>query len=65
MVVVEKGEGNYGAYVPDLPGCVAIAESREELLRLIREAIELHLDSMREEGVRIPDPSSSIEYVQV
>ena len=65
MVVVEKGEGNYGAYVPGLPGCVAIAESREELLRLIREAIELHLDSMREEGVRIPDPSSSIEYVQV
>ena len=50
MVVVEKGEGNYGAYVPDLPGCVAIAESREELLRLIREAIELHLDSMREES---------------
>ena len=65
LVVVEKGESNYGAYVPDLPGCVAVAETREELLRLIREAIELHLESIREEGRRIPDPSSSIEYVQV
>lgn len=49
-VVVEKGKNNYSAYVPDLPGCVAAAETREELLELIQEAIDLHLESMREAG---------------
>lgn len=49
-VVVEKAENNYSAYVPDLPGCVAAAETREELLELIQEAIDLHLESMREAG---------------
>jgi len=65
MVVVERGEGSFGAYVPDLPGCVAVAETREEVLALIREAIQLHLDSLREDGTKAPPPSSSVEYVQV
>jgi predicted RNase H-like HicB family nuclease len=64
-VVVEEGKKNYGAYVPDLPGCIAVGETKEEALRLIKEAIELHLESMREEGVSIPEPSSTVEYVQV
>mgnify|MGYP001609172268 CR=1 FL=1 len=65
LVIVEKGETSYGAYVPDLPGCVAVAESREHFLQLIREAIELHLDSMREGGAPIPAPHSTTEYVTV
>lgn len=64
-IVVEKGPENYGAYVPDLPGCVAAAETRAELLKLIREAIEFHIDGMREEGLPIPEPSSTAEYVEV
>lgn len=65
MVVLERGEGSFGAYAPDLPGCVAVGETREETLRLIREAIEFHLEDMREEGLPAPEPSSSSEYVEV
>jgi predicted RNase H-like HicB family nuclease len=65
VVIIEQGKNSYGAYVPDLPGCVAVAETKEEVLKLIREAIELHLESMREEGLPIPEPSSTSEYVQV
>ena len=65
VVVVEKGETSFGAYVPDLPGCVAAAETREEVLRLIHEAIEFHVESLRDDGQNIPEPSSSIEYVEV
>jgi len=65
LVVVERGESSYGAYVPDLPGCIAVGETREEALRLIREAIEMHLASMREDGVVIPEPKSTTEYVQI
>lgn len=65
VVIIESGQNSYGAYVPDLPGCIAVATTKEEVLELIREAIELHLESMREEGISIPEPSSTIEYVQV
>ncbi len=65
VVILEKGETSYGAYVPDLPGCVAVGETREEALSLIREAIDLHLDEMRREGLPIPTPSSSSELVKV
>lgn len=65
VVVVEKGETSFGAYVPDLPGCVAAAETREEVLRLIHEAIEFHVEGLRDDGQTIPEPSSSIEYVEV
>jgi len=65
IVIVERGEKSFGAYVPDLPGCVAVAETKEEVLRLIREAIELHIEKMREDGLPIPEPTSTSEYVQV
>jgi predicted RNase H-like HicB family nuclease len=65
VVIVEKGETSYGAYVPDLPGCVAVGETREEAMRLIREAIEFHLEGLREDGLPVPPPTSSIEIVTV
>jgi len=65
LVVVEKGPKSFGAYVPDLPGCVAAGESREEVLTLIREAIEFHLEGLVEDGQSIPPPSSSSEVVEV
>jgi predicted RNase H-like HicB family nuclease len=64
-VVIEKGAASFGAHVPDLPGCIAVGETREEALRLIQEAIELHLQSLLENGEEIQLPSSSIEYVHV
>jgi predicted RNase H-like HicB family nuclease len=65
VVILEQGKTSYGAYVPDLPGCVAVGETREEALNLIREAIDLHLDEMRKEGLPVPTPSSSTELVKV
>lgn len=65
VVIVERSESSVGAYVPDLPGCVAVGETKEEALRLIREAIEFHLEGLREEGAAVPEPSSSSEYVEV
>jgi len=65
LVVVEKGPESFGAYVPDLPGCVAAAETRKEVLALIREAIEFHIEGLREDGQPIPPPSSSSEVVDV
>ena len=65
LVVVEKGPSSYGAYVPDLPGCIAAGESREEVLRLIREAMEAHLDTLRQEGEPVPPPTSTGELVDV
>lgn len=64
-VVIEKGESSYGAYVPDLPGCVATAETRDETLKLIHEAIEFHIQGLKEDGEVIPEPSSSIEIIEV
>jgi predicted RNase H-like HicB family nuclease len=64
-IVIEKTENNYGAYVLDLPGCVATGATIEEVERNIREAIEMHLDGMREDGDPIPPPSTQVEYVDV
>lgn len=64
-VVIEKAEGNYGAYVPDLPGCVATGDTVEEVEREIQEAIEFHLEGLRADGLPIPEPSSRVEYVEV
>ena len=64
-IVIEKAEGNYSAYVPDLPGCVATGTTVEETEKSIREAIEFHLDGMREDDIPIPPPSSRVEYVEV
>ncbi len=65
LVIVEKGANSFGAYVPDLPGCAVVADTREEALKLIREAIALHVESLREAGNTIPEPASTTEYVQV
>ena len=65
LVVVEKGPKSFGAYVPDLPGCIAAGESRKEVLTLIREAIEFHLEGLKEDGHPVPPPSSSSEVVEV
>ena len=62
-VIIEKGENSYGAYVPDLPGCVAVGDTVEEVKTLIKEAIEFHLEGMLEDGDKIPQPSSAIEYI--
>jgi predicted RNase H-like HicB family nuclease len=64
-VVIEMAQGNYSAYVPDLPGCIATGETVAEVQQLIREAIELHIAGMREDGLAIPPPSSQVEYIQV
>lgn len=65
LVVVEEGPQSFGAYVPDLPGCVAAGESRDEVIALIREAIEFHLEGLKEDGESIPKPSSSSELVEI
>jgi predicted RNase H-like HicB family nuclease len=65
LVVVEKGSSSFGAYVPDLPGCVAVGETRREVLKLIREGIEMHIESLREAGETIPPPSSKGEIVRI
>lgn len=64
-VVIEEAEGNFSAYVPDLPGCVATGSTLLEVEEAIREAIAFHLEGLREEGASIPKPSSQVEYVEV
>lgn len=64
-IVIEKAEGNYSAYVPDLPGCVATGNTKQEVEAEIRAAILLHLDGLREDGEAIPTPLSTVEYVDV
>ena len=64
-VVIEKGERNYSACVPDLPGCVSVGDTLEEVKAEIREAIEFHLEGMWEDGLPIPKPSSWADYVEV
>lgn len=64
-VVIEQAENNYSAYVPDLPGCVATGGSIAETEQAIREAIEFHIEGLREDGVAIPQPTSRVDYVEV
>jgi predicted RNase H-like HicB family nuclease len=64
LVVIEKGPSSFGAYVPDLPGCVAVGESRAEVTRLIHEAIQFHLEGTKEDGLPIPEPHSYSELVE-
>ena len=64
-VVIEKASSNYSAYVPDLPGCIATGATVAETEAKIREAIEFHLEGLREDGLPIPSPSSQVEYVDV
>lgn len=65
LVIVEAGPSSFGAYAPDLPGCVAAGETREEALALIREAIELHIEDLKESGLPVPPPSSTGETVDI
>ena len=65
MVVIERGESSWGAHVPDLPGCIAVGETRDEVIRLIREAISLHIEELRRDGQPVPKPSSEGEFVDV
>ena len=64
-VIIEQGETSFGAHVPDLPGCVAVGETRDEVLNLIEEAIEFHIEGLREDGLPIPAPLSTVEFVEI
>ena len=64
-IVIERAEGNYSAYVPDLPGCIATGATIEETEELIREAIDMRLTGLQQDGLPIPQPSSRVDYVEV
>jgi len=64
-VVIEKAKLNYSAYVPDMPGCIATGKTIKEVEQQIREAIEFHMEGMREDGDPIPAPTSTVEYVEI
>jgi len=64
-IVIEKAENNYSAYVPDLPGCVATGASLDEVEAEIGEAVQFHLEGMREDGASIPLPQSKVDYIEV
>lgn len=63
-VIIERGGTGYGAYVPDLPGCAAVAETRVEVKRLIAEAITFHIENLKEHGDSVPEPTSEVEYIE-
>lgn len=65
LVIIEQAESNFSAYSPDLPGCVATGDTRDETLQRMREAIAMHLDGLREDGLPVPPPLSSAEYLAV
>ncbi len=65
LVVIEKGSSSYGAYVPDLPGCIAVGATRAEVTRLIHEAIGFHIEGLRDDGQAVPPPASQAELVEV
>ncbi len=64
-IVVERAKRNYAAYVPDLPGCIATGATVEEAEELLREAIEVHIAGLREDGLPVPAPSSVVDYLEV
>ncbi len=65
LIILEKAEGNWGAFVPDLPGCVALGDTVEETMELMRGAIDMHLEAMVEDGDPIPAPTTLAEYINV
>jgi len=65
LVVIEQGNQGFGAYVPDLPGCIAAGDSQEEVLALIQEAIEFHIEGLQEQGTPVPSPASTAQVVHV
>lgn len=64
-IIIEKGENNYSAYVPDLPGCVAVGDTIEEVKQEIAEAIEFHIEGLRNDGLSIPEPTCLVDYADV
>lgn len=64
-VVIEKGAKGFGAYVPDLPGCIAAGKTRHEVVKLIQDAMEFHIDGLKQDGEPVPKPMSSVEFVEV
>ena len=64
-IIIEKADGNYSAYCPDLPGCVATGRTVEETMRRIKEAIRFHIEGMKKEGLTIPEPSTKVEYIEI
>ncbi|MEX2558148.1 MAG: type II toxin-antitoxin system HicB family antitoxin [Actinomycetota bacterium] len=64
-VILEPGEINWSAYVPDLPGCIATGKERAEVLERIREAIEFHIEGLKEDGLPVPEPVSQGEVVEI
>ncbi len=65
VVILERAGENWSAYVPDLPGCVAAAKTREDTAKLIREAIEFHIEGLKLDGELVPEPASEVEHVRV
>jgi predicted RNase H-like HicB family nuclease len=65
VIIIEQGPTSYGAYVPDLPGCVAVGETADEVRALIQEAILLHVESLRADGLAVPPPTSQSEYIEI
>ncbi len=65
LVIIEKGDSSFGAYVPDLLGCVAVGSTRREVLKLIREGVALHIEALRKAGEPIPLPSSKSELIKI
>ena len=64
-VVIEEGVKGFGAYVPDLPGCIAAAKTRDEVVALIQDAMEFHIEGLKKDGEPVPKPTSSVEFVEV
>lgn len=64
-IVIEHGEHNFAAYVPDLPGCVATGETLEQVQARIAEAVALHVAGLREDGLPVPEPSSRVDYIDI
>lgn len=65
LVVIERGDRNYSAFVPDLPGCVATGKTRKEVLRYMQGAIEMHLEGLREDGIEVPQPTTDADWIEV
>lgn len=65
LVVIEPSSNGFGAYAPDVPGCIAVGDTPDEAIQLFREALEMHLEGLREDGLPIPEPTSQAGYVQI
>jgi predicted RNase H-like HicB family nuclease len=65
MIVIEQGDSSWGAYVPDLPGCIAAGDTKDEVMALIKDAVTMHIDALKQEGLPVPKPSSEGGFVDV